>query len=128
MDAVWKAQEEGKDDAKISMDDWALRYPTNTTDVGRVCVDIATRYHGLGEARVAMPKILQFSSEDRFTKYQICQTFAEIMGLPLNGMVANSVGNDPHAAVQRPYDAHLSTRSLKELGIDVRTVDFRDWW
>lgn len=34
MDAVWKAQTEG---AKIKMDHWALRYPTNTEDVGRVC-------------------------------------------------------------------------------------------
>lgn len=34
LDTVWKAQEEG---AKIKMDHWALRYPTNTEDVGRVC-------------------------------------------------------------------------------------------
>lgn len=34
MDSVYKAQEEG---AKIKMDHWALRYPTNTEDVARVC-------------------------------------------------------------------------------------------
>jgi S-adenosylmethionine synthetase len=34
MDAVWKAQEK---DVRVSMDHWALRYPTNTEDVGRVC-------------------------------------------------------------------------------------------
>lgn len=34
MDAVWKAQEK---DAAVKMDHWALRYPTNTEDVGRVC-------------------------------------------------------------------------------------------
>jgi S-adenosylmethionine synthetase len=34
MDTVWKAQAPG---TKISMDHWALRYPTNTRDVGRVC-------------------------------------------------------------------------------------------
>jgi hypothetical protein len=34
MDAVWKAQEK---DATVHMDHWALRYPTNTEDVGRVC-------------------------------------------------------------------------------------------
>lgn len=33
MDAIWKAQEK---DACIKMDHWALRYPTNTEDVGRV--------------------------------------------------------------------------------------------
>lgn len=34
MDSVWKAQTEG---TKIKMDHWAIRYPTNTGDVGRVC-------------------------------------------------------------------------------------------
>jgi hypothetical protein len=34
MDAVWKAQDRN---AGIKMDHWAIRYPTNTEDVGRVC-------------------------------------------------------------------------------------------
>lgn len=34
MDSVWKAQTEG---TKIKMDHWALRFPTNTEDVARVC-------------------------------------------------------------------------------------------
>lgn len=34
MDAVWNVQEEGK---VVKMDHWALRYPTNTEDVARVC-------------------------------------------------------------------------------------------
>lgn len=34
MDSVWKAQTEG---TKIKMDHWAIRYPTNTEDIGRVC-------------------------------------------------------------------------------------------
>ena len=33
MDAVWKAQK----GEKVQMEHWALRYPTNTEDVGRVC-------------------------------------------------------------------------------------------
>jgi len=50
------------------------------------------------------------------------------MGLPLEGMVANKEGNDPNAAVQRPYDCHLSSKALKDLGIDVNTMDFTGWW
>lgn len=38
MDAVWKAQE--KESEGIKMDHWAIRYPTNTEDVGRVCKGI----------------------------------------------------------------------------------------
>jgi hypothetical protein len=30
--------------------------------------------------------------------------------------------------VQRPYNTKLSTQALKDLGIDVSAVPFRDWW
>jgi S-adenosylmethionine synthetase len=126
MDVLWQAQEAK---ASIKMDDWAQRYPTNTEDVGRVCKDIAEKYLNTPpEDRGKLPTILQFSSGDRLTKYQICEIFAEIMGLPIDGLVANKEGNDPKAAAQRPYDTHLSTKSLKELGIDVSTMDFKAWW
>lgn len=125
LDVLWKSQEKG---SKIKMDDWAQRYPTNTEDVGRVCHDTAVKYLEAGDARTSLPKILQFSSEDRFTKYEICELFADVMGLPLQGIIANKKGNDPNASVQRPYDTHLSTKALKDLGIDVRTQDFKAWW
>ena len=126
FDKVWKAQEK---DAKIEMDDWAQRYPTNTEDVGRICKDVAIKYTEASESeRAQMPTILQYSSEDRYTKYEICQMMAEILGLPLDGMVAVKEGNVPGTGVQRPYDTHLSTKALKDLGIDVWTQDFKAWW
>lgn len=163
MDSVWKAQTEG---TKIKMDHWALRYPTNTEDIGRIChgkflshfispslpsivifaaspifntwkrliltgrcryTDVAVKYLESGD-RKNMPRILQFSSEDRMTKYEICQTFGDIMGLSIANIEPNTEGNDPNASVQRPYDCHLSTRELKNLGIDVSTCDFVSWW
>lgn len=125
-DKVWKAQEKN---AKIDMDDWAQRYPTNTEDVGRVCKDIAVKYIEASDSeRARMPMILQFSSEDRFTKYEICQMMAEILGLPLDGMVPDKEGSAPGVGVQRPYDTHLSTKVLKDLGVDVWTQDFKAWW
>lgn len=123
MDILWKSQEK---DSKTRMDDWAKRYPTNIEDVARVCVDTATKY--LDGEQHRLPKILQFSSEDSFTKYGICEMFAEIMGLSLEGMVADKTGNDPNASVQRPYDTHLSNQALKDIGINVRTQDFKAWW
>ena len=123
--AIWKAQEKGAD---TSMDDWAQRYPTNTEDVGRVCQDVATKYLEAGEERSLLPRILQFSSEDRYTKFEICELLAEILGLPLDVMARNTQGNAPGGSVQRPYDTHLSTKALKELGIDVQTQNFKDWW
>jgi hypothetical protein len=51
--------------------------------------DIAAKYLETAD-KSTLPKILQFSSEDRLTKYEICELFAEIMGLPLEGMVSLS--------------------------------------
>jgi len=124
MDSVWKAQEKG---AAEKMDHWALRYPTNTEDVARVCQDLATKYLETND-KTSLPSIFQFSSEDRLTKYEICQIFAEIMGLPLDGMIPDTKGNDPNTSAQRPYDCHLSSNSLKLLGITTATMDFRGWW
>lgn len=62
------------------------------------------------------------------TKYEICQLFGDIMNLSIASIEPNSVGNDPNSSVQRPYDTHLSTKALKELGIDVSTINFADWW
>lgn len=124
MDSLKKAQDE-----KVVMDDWSIRYPTNTEDVARVCVDIANKYTSASvEERSKMHKILQFSSEDRYTKYEICEMMADVMGMTMGKMEANKQGNDPNAKVQRPYDCHLSTKALKELDINVHTQDFKAWW
>ncbi|KAK4127629.1 NAD(P)-binding protein [Parathielavia appendiculata] len=126
MDVVMGDQGQGEGKT-VKMDHWALRYPTNTEDVARVCYDVAVRY--LGETdKASLPKVLQFSSEDKYTKYEMCQLFGEIMGVPIDRIEPNTQGNDPNASVQRPYDCHLSTKALKDLGIDVSTQDFVGWW
>ena len=125
MDSVYKAQDPA---AGIKMDDWSIRTPTCTEDVGRVCRSVAEAYLSDGEGRTHRPRVLQFTAHERFTKYEICQIFAEMMGLSLEGMQANKQGNDPNASVQRPYDCHLSTKALESQGIDVSAEDFRTWW
>ena len=135
MDAVWKSQDKIQatgDEGKVKMDDWALRYPTNTEDVARVCLDISKLYlsvlaSGDAKAKSKLPFIVQFSSEDRMTKYEISQIFAEIMGLNIDGMLADKDGGGG-GGTMRPYECHLDTTGLKELGIDVGTVNFVAWW
>lgn len=143
MDVLWKAQQ----GEKVTMEHWALRYPTNTEDVGRVChgklsvafsaggqqadqmIDLAVKYLAVDDGeRAKLPKVLQFSSEDKFTKYEICELFGDIMGLSIENIEPNTQGNDPNSSVQRPYDCHLSTKALKDIGIDVWTQDFTGWW
>lgn len=135
MDALWKSQDklDAPDTEKVKMDDWALRYPTNTEDVGRVCVDISKHYLGVlatgdVQAKMDLPFILQFSSEDKMTKYEICQVFAEIMGLSMDGVLPEKDGGGGGSGTVRPYDCHLDTSRLKELGIDISTANFVMWW
>lgn len=125
LDMVYKAQDLN---SSINMDDWAQRYPTNTEDVARVCKDVAEKYLQEKDDISSLPRILQFSSEDQMTKYEICEKLAQILGVPLPGMVRNKQGNDPNATVQRPFNTKLSTKELRDLGIDVWTQDFVAWW
>ena len=135
MDALWKSQDklDAPSAEKVKMDDWALRYPTNTEDVARVCVDIGRHYLGVlargdVQANVKLPFVLQFSSEDKMTKYEICRIFGEIMGLSIDGIVADNDGGGSGRGTTRPYDCHLDTSGLKHLGIDVSTLNFVMWW
>lgn len=134
MDALQKSQKESE---KVVMDGYAIRYPTNTADIGRVCVDISKLYTSVMNSSEAsqrkaedMPRILQFSSEDKMTKYEVVQKFGEIMGLPVDNVVRDQESGKKPAAdgTLRPYDCHLDTSELKKLGIDVSTMDFVAWW
>ena len=92
LDVVWNRG--GKEGEKVQMDDWSVGYPTNTGDVARVLVEVAERYEGKGEG---LPRILQFSSEERMTKYEICKTLGDVAGLPVEHIVPNTE-NDPTTA------------------------------
>ncbi|KAF1363702.1 NAD(P)-binding protein [Lizonia empirigonia] len=128
MSQLWAAQKLTPEDAKIQIDNYALRFPTNTEDVGRICRDISDYYPSSENAGRVLPMILQFSSEDQMTKWQIVQTFAEITGLPLDNLAPFKPQDEPSDGTIRPYDCHLDTSELKELGIDVTTVGFKGWW
>lgn len=91
-------------------------------------IDITNLYLSSSSSSSSLPTILHFSSEDKMTKYEICEVFADIMGLPLDNMVRNKEGNDPNAEVQRPFDCHLDTKALGELGIGCHTMEFKGWW
>ncbi|KAF9737382.1 Methionine adenosyltransferase 2 subunit beta [Paraphaeosphaeria minitans] len=128
MSQLWESQKIQSDQPKIEVDDWALRYPTNTSDVGRVCRDLATLYLNPVNKDRELPIVLHFSSEDRMTKWEIVKVFADIMGLSLDGMEPFVPEQEPVDGVKRPYDCHLDTGALKDLGISVVTVDFQFWW
>ncbi|KAF1994854.1 NAD(P)-binding protein [Amniculicola lignicola CBS 123094] len=128
LSQLWASQNVRNGEPKIKVEDYAQRFPTNTADVARVCRDICKLYLDPLNAGRDLPSILHFSSEDQMTKWDICKAFAEIMGLPLDGMGPFKPEDDPKDAVKRPYDCHLDTSELRRLEIDVSTIDFRAWW
>ncbi|ORY04379.1 hypothetical protein BCR34DRAFT_627077 [Clohesyomyces aquaticus] len=128
MSQLWTSQNVAPGAPKIKVEDYSLRFPTNTEDVGRVCLDICKLYLGPSNADRELPSILQFSSEDQMTKWDICKAFSELMGLPLDGMEPFKPDEEPKDGVKRPYDCHLDTGALRELGIDVSTWNFENWW
>lgn len=74
MDSVWKAQTEG---TKITMDHWALRYPTNTEDIGRIC-------HGkclsdLIFFRLCFARAPQFCPLRQFSHLRISNKFVAVL-------------------------------------------------
>jgi S-adenosylmethionine synthetase len=130
VEAIWNAQSVKEGEPKIKMDNYGLRYPTATEDVGRVVADITKLY--TSGAKSNLPKVLHFSSEDKYTKYDICKLFSEeILGLPIDNIEAWDPTGDENAAQSatvRPYDTHLDTSVLRELGINVSTMNFVAWW
>ena len=127
LDTVWAAQEPGKE---TTVDDWAVRYPTNTEDVGRVIVDISIKWveaseeerKGFGDG------VLQYSAEEGMTKYRICEILAEILGVGIGRLKKDSDGGGGGGGASRPYDTKLDTGRLKELGIETRAMRFEEWW
>lgn len=112
-----------------TIDDWSIRYPTNTQDVARVLLELSNVY--LDDTMpdpMTRPKILQFTSEDAMTKYQICQAFAEILHQDISTKLVPLKDDGGSGAVKRPYDCHLSTKELEGLGVNVGTLDFVGWW
>ncbi|KAJ8098194.1 hypothetical protein POJ06DRAFT_146635 [Lipomyces tetrasporus] len=110
---------------EVEMDNWQIRYPTNTEDIGRVLKDLSDL---ILNAKTKIPSILHFSASQKYTKYEICQLFGELLGVPTTHLKKIDIVNNTGSKVNRPHDCCLSNKRLMELGIDVSTVDFVAWW
>lgn len=100
----------------VLMDDSAIRYPTLTTDIAEQI------YRLIGAMQGGLHGIFHYSGEEAMTKFQ--------MGLHLAPYVhatrAQCLPDVRPPQVPRPYDCHLSTRRLKQLGLYVRPTPFAE--
>lgn len=61
------------------------------------------------------------------TKYEMTKTLAKHLELPIAHVIPDT--SKPIAGTQRPEDATMSTKALKELGVDTREDEaFDPWW
>lgn len=127
IEQVLEGQAKEPGQVKIEIDDWSLRFPTCTEDVGRVLEEVADIY--LARKNTKLPQILQFSGQTQFTKFQMAKILADIMGAPVDNLVPfDPTKNAKEGDTQRPYDSHLDISVIKDLGVDVSNQDFTAWW
>jgi S-adenosylmethionine synthetase len=105
------------------MDHYATRYPTNVVDIANFLVRLT-------ELKKPLPPILHYSSEEPFTKYEICLVFAKILGLPHSHIIPDDQPPTGAGATTRPRDCHLYTRETEDLGVEhgLGLSLFEEWW
>ena len=97
-----------------TVDNWAVRYPTLTTDIAKALVQISQK---------AEPGIYHLSSSEPFTKYQMTKLMAKLLNRPLSAV---PVTEPPSSGVIRPYDCHLTVSKLSEIGVSLVSTPFID--
>ncbi|PPQ73920.1 hypothetical protein CVT26_006546 [Gymnopilus dilepis] len=105
------------------MDHYATRYPTNVVDIA----DFLVR---LTRLKKAIPPILHYSADEPYTKYEICLTFAKILGLPHNHIMPDAEPPSGAAVTTRPRDCRLYTKETEDLGVEggLGLSLFEEWW
>lgn len=98
------------DKKPVKVDDWQVRYPTHVDDVARVCRQLSERKM----KHCGLTGTWHFSSEERYTKYQIVQTIGRLFGLSTDHVQPD--GNQPSGA-PRPRDCHLDTSTIRLMGL-----------
>ncbi|KAH7886831.1 hypothetical protein F5I97DRAFT_1058161 [Phlebopus sp. FC_14] len=108
---------------KYMMDNVAIRYPTNVVDIAAFLVRLSESSEPLPPSRV-----IHFSADETFTKYQMCQVFGKILGLPIDHVTADNRQPTGAEAVTRPLNCQLSTEETTRLFGSLNCSKFEEWW
>jgi dTDP-4-dehydrorhamnose reductase len=114
-----------------AIDDWQVRVPTFTPDIGRTLERLGAALAGRPPAGAAgaalapggLAGVWHYSSEDRTTRWQLCALFAELLGRP-SGHLSRLEGEPPGA--KRPYDCMLRTAKLRATGLAAPCTPLRE--
>jgi S-adenosylmethionine synthetase len=77
-----------------------------------------------------IPPILHYSGDEPFTKYEICLTFAKILGLPHKHIIPDAELPTGEGTTTRPRDCQLYTKETEDLGVEggLGLSLFEEWW
>jgi S-adenosylmethionine synthetase len=77
-----------------------------------------------------LPRVLHYSADEPFTKYEICLVFAKILGVPHSHIIPDPNPPTGEGATTRPRDCHLTTKETEDLTIEggLGLSLFEEWW
>ena len=105
---------------KQRIDDWQIRVPTFTPDIGATIVNIARALRAAasaaptGGAASGPSGIFHYSASERFTRFSLVAYFGRLLGVDVSH-IERLEGAPPGAP--RPFDCALNQRKLEALGL-----------
>ncbi|KAK2827081.1 hypothetical protein Q7C36_018007 [Tachysurus vachellii] len=107
---LWDRIQEGAESTTV--DHCQQRFPTYTSDVARVCRNMAER--GLQDP--SLRGIFHYSGKEQMTKYEMSCAIAEAFNLPRSHLIPLTE-QPAGAGAQRPHNAQLECSRLELLGL-----------
>ena len=101
--------------ARLTVENWATRYPTHTSDVAAVLRQLVTRKLTHPDLR----GIFHWSGSEPMTKYDMALAFAPLLNFDAGRLMPDAT---PPLGAPRPTECHLDTAELESLGIGQRTA------
>ncbi|KIJ27574.1 hypothetical protein M422DRAFT_271243 [Sphaerobolus stellatus SS14] len=108
-----------------NMDHYATRYPTNVLDIADFLVRLTD-----SKLSRPLPKIIHYSGDEPFTKYEMCLIFSKLLKLPHTHIIPDAEPPTGAGATTRPRDCHLDCRETEAIGVEggLGLSLFEDWW
>ncbi len=97
----------------VTLDHWAIRYPTSTDDVAFVCRQLIERRRDEPE----LAGTVHWSGDQPLTKFEMARAIAEAWALDVR-LIAES---SPPVGAPRPQNSQLDCSDLERIGVGRRT-------